>query len=107
MGKKQAWVSFRLTFGRFLIFITPCYKNPATLERLTEGAFRKLYSGTRGTEKERFAHVVAKLEDSLPVGHRHQIKKPGFRTALVKIMEDEHWYTTAELFAEEKKGRAK
>ncbi len=103
MGKKQAWVSKRLVFGRFLSFIPAGIKT----ETLTEWSFRKLYSGTRGTEKERFTHVVAKLEDSLPVGHRHQIKKPGFRTALVKIMEDEHWYTTAELFAEEKKGRAK
>jgi hypothetical protein len=60
MGKSHAWVSFRLTFGRFLSFTTTGCKT----EQLTERAFRKLYSGTRGTEQERFAHVAAKLQDT-------------------------------------------
>jgi hypothetical protein len=72
MGRNQAWLSRRLVFERFWDFIASGYKGAPNTERLTERAFRKLYSGTRGTEKERFTHVIAKLEDSLPVGHKHQ-----------------------------------
>src|SRR5262245_23867657 len=61
MGKSQNWVSYRLTFGRFLNFITSGDKNPPALAALTERAFRRLYARTRGGEPERFAEVVEKL----------------------------------------------
>jgi len=73
MGKKQTWVSLRLVFARFLIFIADRNKS----EGLTEWKFRKLYSGTRGTEKERFECVLGKLGDTVPLGYRNQVQKPG------------------------------
>lgn len=96
MGRSQGWVSLRLVFARFLIFITQGNKS---CDQLTEKVFRALYKGTHGTETERFAHVVTKLSDTLPVGHQHQTKKSGFRSALIESMEDGKWWMTPQIQA--------
>jgi len=67
MGKRQAWVSQRLTFGRFLSFITRSDNPKPDASRLTEYVFRKLYRGTRGTENERFTDTARKLTDDMPL----------------------------------------
>lgn len=41
LGKVQRWVSYRLVFGRFLMFRTTCSKDEITTQSLTEGAFRQ------------------------------------------------------------------
>lgn len=97
MGKTHAWVSFRLTFGAFLDFVTTGYKSLPPLDSLTERAFRRLYQGTRGPKAERFGQVVAKLGDGLPVGYRNLILKPGYRTVAVEVMADGQWRTVAQL----------
>jgi hypothetical protein len=87
MGKTQAWVAYRLIFGRFLNFITTGYKDTKT-DQLTERSFRTLYARTRGSEAERFALVVAKMTDALPIGIRNQFNKPGYRPAMMEMMSD-------------------
>jgi len=99
MGRTQAWVSFRLIFGRFLSFITSGYKDQTeSLLRLTERAFRKVHARTRGTERERFAEVLARLNvEKLPLRQRNLIKKPGYCPAIVALMEEGKWFTIQQL----------
>src|SRR5262245_54882063 len=69
MGKKQSWVSKRLKFGAVLVFIPTWNKDSAPdISRLTEGAFRKLWSKTRGKDEDRFRQVLTMLGDALPPG---------------------------------------
>jgi hypothetical protein len=66
IGRTQQWVSLRLIFGRFLSFIAPRNSEGIRTDRISERAFRKLYSGTRGGKRERFASLLSELKENLP-----------------------------------------
>jgi hypothetical protein len=102
VGQSQRWVSYRLTFGRFLSFSTACSNHKAPdMSSLTEGRFRAAYAKTKGKEKERFADVLRSIDtDSHPPGYRRQVDKPGVRAAVREVLSDGRWKTIRELQAQ-------
>jgi hypothetical protein len=64
MGRSQGWVSTRLVFGRFLIFIRDTNNSGSLMESLTETGFRRCWTKTTGTENVRFEQVAAMLIDA-------------------------------------------
>ena len=58
-GKSQRWVSYRLVFGRFLLFSTTGANASKLPFNVTERRFRLYYERTTGmNERQRFAEVA-------------------------------------------------
>jgi hypothetical protein len=100
MGRRQAWVSYRLVFGRFLAFITTGDNpNRDLIDTLTERRFRQHWKQTKGKEPARFAEVAHRLEHGIAQGHQALVEKPGIKAAIEDVLADGQWYTTAQIAA--------
>jgi hypothetical protein len=100
VGKKQAWVSNRLRFGRFIQLYYNCNKSEKALGNVTEGRFRACWAKTKGNERERFAQAGKLLEGDVPPNYRNLERKPGYRQAVADSCLDGRWHNVRQLVSE-------
>jgi transcriptional regulator with XRE-family HTH domain len=88
-GKSQRWVSYNLTFGRFLSFSTMVLNSENLPKNLTERRFREYWEQTTGTnERRRFTEVQRLMAEHL---HLQKEKGPAIVQA-VNEYADGKWH---------------